>query len=139
MVTGLSTAASLYTSYRAEAHQSRLAADSLLGGKEDRPGLPRTPFRQDLCAGQRTVPNYRFNFLRQNRLLVDLTTNRLVDTLSFRSFSTVTEQGSAVATVGSPIATAICAAIAPIFQRVLDYFPEKRLPPKTKHGVEHHI
>ncbi len=34
------------------------------------------------------------NFLRQNRLLVDPAANRLVDTLSFESFPTVTELSS---------------------------------------------
>ena len=33
---------------------------------------------------------YTVNFLRQNRLLVDPAANRLVDTLSFESFPTVT-------------------------------------------------
>jgi hypothetical protein len=86
------------------------------------------------------------DFLRQNRLLVDPAANRLVDTLSFESFLTVTELSSAVATAGGPAAAAagICAAIALVFKQVLNQFPEvvnpeKRLPPKTKHGVEHHI
>jgi hypothetical protein len=77
------------------------------------------------------------DFLQQNRLLVDPAANRLVDTLSFESFPTVTELSSAVSAAGGP-------AVAPVFKRVLDQFPEvvnpeKRLPPKTKHGVEHHI
>ncbi len=70
-------------------------------------------------------------------MLVDPAANRLVDTLSFESFPTMTELGSAVAAAGGP-------AAAPVFKRVLDQFPElvnpeKRQPPKTKHGVEHHI
>ncbi len=144
MVTGLSTAASLYTSYWAEAHQSRLAADYLLGGKEDRPGLPWTPFSRTSLLADVQFPIIGGNFLRQNRLLADPTANPLMDTLSFESFPTVTEQGSAVAAVDSPTATAICASIAPVFKWVLDRFPEvvnpeKRLPTKTKHGMEHHI
>jgi hypothetical protein len=84
------------------------------------------------------------DFLRQNRLLVDPVANRLVDTLSFESFPTVTELSRAVAAAGGPAAAGVCAALAPVFKLVLDQFPEvvnpeKRLPPKTKHGVEHHI
>ncbi len=82
--------------------------------------------------------------MQQNRLLVDPAANRLADTLSFESFPSVkAEQSSAVAAAGGPAATGVCAAVAPVFKRVLDQFPEvvnpeKRLPPKTKHGVEHH-
>jgi len=85
------------------------------------------------------------DFLWQNLLLVDPAANRLVDTLSPSSFySHEAEQCGFIADDG------VCAAIAPVFKTVLDPLPdlvnpEKRLPPKakhgpkTKHGVEHHI
>ncbi|MFN9897522.1 MAG: hypothetical protein ACK55Z_01740, partial [bacterium] len=76
-----------------------------------------------------------FNNLRHFLLLVDIAAGRLVDTASSQSFPIVSE---------SSAAGGRCANIAPPFQELLQKFPEvvnpdKRLPPVTKHNVEHHI
>jgi hypothetical protein len=75
------------------------------------------------------------DFLRHFCLLVDITAGRLVDTASSQSFPIISE---------SSAAGGRCANIAPPFQELLRKFPEvvdpdKRLPPVTKHNVEHHI
>jgi hypothetical protein len=66
---------------------------------------------------------------------VDIAAGRLVDTASSQSFPIVSESSAAAGR---------CANIAPPFQELLQKFPEvvnpdKRLPPVTKHNVEHHI
>ncbi len=73
-------------SYSAETHRSGWTADSLLGRKEDHPGIPWTRFRLDLPPRRHAVPDYRCRFFWQNRLLVDPAANCLVDTLSFKYF-----------------------------------------------------
>jgi hypothetical protein len=75
------------------------------------------------------------NFLRHFCLLVDIAAGLLVDTVSSQSFPIISE---------SSVAGGRCAYIAPPFQELLWKFlevvnPDKRLPPVTKHKVEHHI